>query len=155
MAGPGPRIYLCATEWCAVLADEEGAAAVAQLLVRARAGEFEVVGSELLRIEVLNLRTGTSDDADKAEEFLEANVRTWAAMDRRVAGLARALRVEMALAGENLKGMTPDLIHVATAMVGQVDAFITDDGDCRSVADRARLDSFGRGEYPPGQLQGL
>lgn len=137
---PPPRIYLCATEWVGLLNGEQGAETVQALVDRASAGEFEIVGSELLYAEVLH---------HDGEALLDRAVRIWAAVDHRVALRTRAARLEAIADGRSAK--TPDLIHVATAELAQVAAFITTDDTCRTLAAHVGVPAFNRGEYPTQQ----
>jgi hypothetical protein len=138
-----PRIYLCATEWLGLLNGEPGARDVQALIDRASKGAFDVVGSELLYVEVL---------ATGSEELLAAGVRTWAALDHRVAMKVREYRLRALSDSRPIKNMTPDIIHIATAAVADVEAFITSDGACRSLAAYYGLPAYDRGQFPEGEL---
>jgi predicted nucleic acid-binding protein len=140
---PLPRIYLCATEWIGVLQDEPNARQVEALIERANNGAYDIVASELLFIEVL---------AENGDELLRAGVRTWAALDHRVAMKARELRLQAQDNGHQVSRHTPDLIHIATAHVAGVEAFITTDGKCRTLAEESGLAAYDRGEFPPDEL---
>lgn len=140
MAGDRPPwIYLCASEWLALLMGEDGAHAVRTLVERSSAGQFDIVGSELLYVEVL---------APSGDELLSAGVRTWASLDHRVALRAREFRLRALEDGRSIKGMTPDIIHIATAAIAGVEAFITNDKACRSLAEHFELEAYDRASIP-------
>lgn len=140
-----PRIYLCSSEWLGLLLNEAGARDV-QALLSLASTSYDVVGSELLYVEVL---------APGSEALLASGVRTWAAMDHVVAMKVRSFRQQAIASRRSIARMTPDLIHIATAAVAGVDAFITSDSRCRELASHFGLSAFDRGEFPPpapGQL---
>jgi len=122
---------------------EPGAQAVKALVDRAKSGEFDIVGSELLYVEVL---------AEGSEELLAAGVRTWAAIDHRVAMQVREFRLRALSEERPIRNMTPDIIHMATAVVAGAEAFITSDTACKALAEYFGLPAFGRGEFPEGEL---
>ena len=133
-----PRIYLCSTEWITLLSKQPGYVAVRRLIDRADRGDFEIVGSELLRVEVLG---------ERGLELVENSVHTWVAMDRRAAMRARDFRLRPD--GSTLPGkMTADVIHAASASLAEVEAFITSDGPCTEVAKRFGLFVCSSNEYP-------
>lgn len=135
------RVYLCATEWIGILRNEAGCGMTQQILDEH--DSYEIFGSELLRAEVLD--TG-------GEELLDAGVRVWVPMTRRVAVRARAMRLELAGKAGGSGKHTPDVIHVASALEAGVSAFISTDTTCREVAERFGLTAYDRPEYPAGQL---
>ena len=125
--------------------NEAGASDVQALLTLATTS-YDIVGSELLYVEVL---------APGSEALLASGVRTWAALDHVVAMKVRDFRQQALANGRSVARMTPDLIHIATAAVAGVDAFITSDARCRTLAELYGLPAFDRGEFPapaPGQL---
>lgn len=139
-----PRIYLCATEWIGVLTGEEGSERTRDLIDRAKRGQFEIIGSELLRAEVLS---------PGALDLLDQSVRIWASVDRRVALRVAEQRIALRSAGWAAGDRrTPDLIHVATAVVAGVEAFISTDPGARSAADHQGLAAYNRPDYPSGEF---
>lgn len=138
------RIYLCASEWLCLLKDEPQALVVQTLIDRASKGAWDIVGSELLYIEVLH---------EGSLDLLRTGVRTWAAMDHRIAMRTRELRQQAIDGGRSVSGKTADLIHIATADVAGAVAFITADEDCRKLATFLGLEAFDRGEFPDDELR--
>lgn len=142
MAGKTPPIYLCATEWIGILDSEDGHDGIKTLLVRAKAGHWEIVGSILLFAEVLG---------QGGAELLNDNVRPWVTIERDVIMMVRDFRQSAKADGLSV-GRIPDLIHIATAVIAGAQAFISTDSKCRDLAERHGLRAFNRGQYPADEL---
>jgi predicted nucleic acid-binding protein len=142
--GGVPRVYLCATEWAPYL--EGNPSALQAALDRAKDGDLEIVASELLRVEVLNVHDLVPDPA---VELLERAVGLWVPLERSVAMTAKGFRERAMREGKSIKRMTADIIHMASAEVAQVDTFVTNDDDCRRLASFFGLPAVVRSDYPP------
>jgi predicted nucleic acid-binding protein len=121
--GVGPaynRPYLDACVWIDILdpASEDERATVAAILAAADRGEIQIVASALMELEL----TGRGDEA-KADLQLAALSRSsviTVGADGPVVRLARKLRMK-----HRLKSM--DALHVASAVIGRADVFLTRD----------------------------
>jgi predicted nucleic acid-binding protein len=90
-----------------------------------------LVGSELVRMESLVLPRRKQDLALEAdfEQFFQQNYRSFVPLDRGVFDRAIALRATYRF----LK--TPDSLHLASAVTGGCDAFVTNDGRLTAITE--------------------
>lgn len=139
-----PRIYLCSTEWFALLNGEEGSDLVKDLVNRAQKGAFQIVGSQMLRIEV---------HSEDGRELLNTAVKIWSSVDLRVAERATEIRTYlMNNSDRDFRRQTADIIHLATASIADVEAFITSDQWLRKTAEKFDVPAYDRGGYPVGEM---
>ncbi len=123
MADPFRRPYLDAQSWITALSGEGPYARdLAEWLAGADRGEFQIVTSVIMPIEVLGggHDVRTQESAERAEQAMRRSSVQQVNVTRVIVADARRLRLDHGL-------KTVDAIHVASSAFGRADVLLTND----------------------------
>lgn len=130
MTSSGRRVYLDSCVYIELFTAsraEQFETAVA-LVKRALRGEFVLVASELVRVEVAKLGVDRVDDVGTLAQFFDSPTFLWVQLDRTIANSARKLVSEDKL-------RPADAVHLCSAQAANVETMCTWDNRLLKMAE--------------------
>jgi predicted nucleic acid-binding protein len=120
--------YLDSNLYISVLSKDRVSALVVELFSKAESKKVQLTSSALVYGEVLN--AGSAANHNDVVQFLDVLPVTYAPLDKLIMVQAAKLRIE------NTALKLPDAIHLATAIIGQCDMFLSEDKQLVKMAKK-------------------